>query len=231
MKLLVIAQGVTKKDDYVLEDLIDFLSISKQGFVYKTDKHGNTWIMCPDKSNYDVILIVNTERYLVNYSWLGIWDRLGDYIVGILFGKAKLARKAIVEAINDLLEQYPNINIIDGFGHSFGALLLAGLKIKFNKLVLAGCPTSASKWLGPVSKQCKNNIGIFNEYALHIFYLWNKKDPFCNKPLATKMVLYPWQLNNIECARGHTFYNPKKKLEDCYLPHVDEILKIKKELQ
>lgn len=227
MKLLVVVQGITKNDDYILKSFIEYLDLHPDDFALKCDKFGNTWIQTT-KSNY-LILIVNTERYLSQWSLLGPWDRFGDFIVGVVFNKAYLARIAIDNAIEDIKKQYPQINEIHGLGHSFGAYIISfGMQTFFKSLTLCGCPLSASGLFKPISKILLNKIQGLKTCTKLINYLWNKDDPFCNNPLDVQRILYFWPLRNLNSGKGHTFYNRKKKLEDCYLPHVDKVLQITK---
>jgi hypothetical protein len=238
-KVLICAQGITK-DDYMAPDLIDFLGLGD--WQLKCTRGEHEVILPSDKHNYDAIYVVNTEKYLAEWSPLGIFDRFGDYFVGCILGKAKLARRAILDVINDIRQQAKEQGKeleLHGLGHSFGAQLMAGLIQEFDKLVLCGCPLTAGGLMAMARVISRRELyNWFENFVLKfelasdfwasqaaksdVFYLWNKKDTFACAP--SKLP----NTKDIEVGKGHTFWNRKKKAEDCYLTHVNEILEIKR---
>lgn len=230
MKALLLVQGITGRDNYILDDLIYYLNKS---FNHKSCRnnwrHGHSklcnseWLLQDARHNYDVILCINTEKFLCNiWSPFRLIDQFGDWFVGN-YGKAATVRKVILEEIERIEKTY-GVTSIDVLAHSYGTQIMMGVDYKFNKIVFCGSPLTSRHWY--VRTRSRNEIK--NKFLIDgekLFYLWNKEDRVCSKPLPGAM--RPEGIS-IEAGRGHTFYNPDKNPEDCYLPHADRILGIRK---
>lgn len=221
MKALILVQGITK-DDYILDDVIDYLMLDKPDKINHACKfpdpyNQSSWIST-SLSNYIIISSINTEACLSN-SFFGLWDRLGDYITGN-YGKIDKVRACIKAEYERLKKNYA-VDEIDCLAHSYGTQAVAGVDLTFNKLVFCGSPITSRKayvrWR--TNKELNKTI---KTRAKEFFYLWNPRDIVCTKPLDRPDVL------NMQVGRGHTFYNQNKAIKDCYLPHADSLLRIKK---
>lgn len=213
-KALILVQGITAKN-YILNDLIDYLGLDYKQLTIDT-QNCVTVFYSENYSNYDLIISVNTEKFLSKWSLFRLWDKLGDYILGNL-GRVEKVREVILGIIADLSEDY----IIDGLGHSYGGQTLAGVDYRFDQLVLCGAPITSRWWsVRTWTKKELSNNKKASARILH--YIWNKFDQVCCKPFQREGFL------NLEASKGHTFFNKKKKLEENYLFYADGILKIKK---
>lgn len=222
-KALILVQGITNKN-YILDALVEYINLGRgrheHRFYKITNKErGISWIGPHDLHGYDMIVSIDTEQFLTSWSLFGLWDRLGDYVLGN-YGRIDKVRQAIVKEIERLRKEY-GITCIDAVGHSYGSQALAGVETEFNVVVFAGSPITSKHWY--VRRRTSLELGTVSPKfaAKDFYYLWNRQDRVCTSPLKLPGV------KNREVGDGHKFFRVYGNTIDGYLSHIDDILSIK----
>lgn len=237
-KALILVQGVSAKRHYIFKDLIQYLLLHKQRAnenyvrpqIWNLKKPYAKYMVGSTLTKYDVIISIDTEKYLWGWSLFGLFDKVGDWLFGNL-GRANKVRKAVKQAQDWLFEKY-NITAsnTDALVHSYGGQILAGSGCSFGNVVFAGVPISSSidyirgrTYLELISKQgmiCDN-----------LYYLWNPFDKVCSYPpqksyLKELGIVAKNNLSRVQVSKGHDFFR-SQNLNESYLIHADFMLQIR----
>ena len=191
-KALICVQGISKDDKYM-----------EKAFRAFTKEKGCT---------YAKVVFIDTEKYLVEKSLFGIYDRFGDWWQGVYKGRYLCVSADIYDKAYRLqADGY----VVDIMGHSFGTLPMMVTQFPFKKMIACGSPLTSR--FGIIRRRAESVMKyscLTNNYQDY-YYFWNNRDPVCSSPLIAGGTRHV-----IKAGCGHGF--------DKYLPDMDEEVRILK---
>lgn len=182
-KILITCQGINEQDNYLKADIKEAGGLP-----------------------YDKIVFIDSEKHLARKSPFGIWDKFGDWILGIYQGKYKIIAKEILEQLDSLQGEGVQIDLL---GHSFGSIpiLYSFLKssVHINKCYLIGSPLTARAFF--VRKAAKRVFeNLIKGKVQGLVFCYNNKDHISCKP-------WKFAEENRAIGNGHNSVNYLKELK------------------
>lgn len=239
-RALVIIGGITGQKLYAFEDWWNILSqpekaaykIIRNPGGYNQPQTAIAFAAYSRNVKYNCVIEIDCEQHFT--SWIdGIDDLpiIGNYIdrgrdirqaytsFKIQPGWPPIIRKItyIRNYVSDYIKYLQNQGyIVDGWGHSLGALIMAGSNAEVDTLSLAGCPLTMQndfcrRWTEQTFKKEQYSIK-----AKLLNYFYSENDIVCNKPLGENLALMiSPECHHFATTTGHSHhgYIKKAKLE------------------